>query len=107
MLKGRESRTILNNTRLVLGRGVGGAPARITLTYHGNMIAGWTEDGTAQYTTAGWSTVTTHERLNAMVPARAGFFTKAHVGYVTDGERTLPSRGAILTVLPDGTMYAH
>lgn len=106
MLNGRDSRTVLNNTRLILGRGVGGAPTRVTLTYHGNVIAGWTEDGTAQFTTAGWGTATTRERLNAMIPHQAAFFQKDHVNYVTDGVRTIPSGGAILTVLPDGTMHA-
>lgn len=106
MLNGRGFRTVANNTRLVAVP-AGQRPVRITLEYHGNVIAGWTEDGTAQFQTAGWGTPSTRDRLNAMIPARARFFQKDHGNYVTDGERTIPSHDAILTVLPDGTMDAR
>ena len=100
MLGKRSERKILNNTIL---RDLGD---RLVLTYHGNEIAGWTPDGMAQFTTTGWATTTTHDRLNAMIPAGARFFTMDYVGYVSDGERTLASDGAMLTVLPTGEAHA-
>lgn len=100
MLGKRSERKILNNTIL---RDLGD---RLVIAYHGNEIAGWTPDGMAQFTTTGWATATTHDRLNAMIPAGSRFFTKDHVGYVTDGKRTLTSSGAMLTVLPTGEAHA-
>ena len=100
MLGKRSERKVLNNT-ILRDRG-----DRLVLAYHGNEIAGWTPDGMAQFTTSWWPTPSTHDRLNAMVPTGAGFFTRDHVGYVTDGERTLPSNDAMLTILPSGEVYA-
>ena len=100
MLGERSERKVLNNTIL---RDLGD---RLVLAYQGNEIAGWTSDGMTQFTTTGWATTTTHDRLNAMIPAGARFFTRDHVGYVSDGERTLPSNDAILTVLPSGEVHA-
>jgi len=48
---------------------------------HGNKIIRTTEDGSIEWTLAGWNTVTTRERINGIVDA--GVYNKqwvAHVG---------------------------
>ena len=55
-----------------------------TLTYHGNTIAWWHEDGSLSLTLAGWGTVTTRERLNTLCWLLHGtkpFHQKNHVQF--------------------------
>lgn len=76
-LRGRQVRTIVNNTR---------ASRRdkdtVEVQYHGNTIATFHADGRREFTTCGWGTVSTHERLNAMVPYGVGFVRRDYAGQV-------------------------
>lgn len=67
----------VGNTKLVRRRDGG-----IDVTYHGNTIATFHADGTRTYTTAGYATTSTHERLNAMTPPGTGFRTEQRAGKV-------------------------
>lgn len=76
-LRGRHVRTVLNNTRV--SRKHKGC---IEVQYHQNTIATFYADGTMEFTTCGWATGSTHERLNAMVPADIAFVRREYVGHI-------------------------
>jgi hypothetical protein len=76
-LKGRDSRKIGNNTyleRLVLG-GIG-------VKYHATWIAKFYDNGQSHYTSGGWQTYTTKDRLNQLLPPGYTLYQKKHVWYL-------------------------
>lgn len=77
-LLGKQVRTVLNNTRASRQR-----DGSIEIQYHGNTIATFHADGTREFTTCGWNTVSTRERLNAMlIRDRIAFVQRDHVGHI-------------------------
>lgn len=77
-LRGRQVRTVVNNTRVSRRDG-----ETIEVQYHGNAIATFHADGTREFTTCGWNTVSTRERLNAMLwGENIAFVQRDHGGYI-------------------------
>ena len=70
-LGGKEHATLAHNT--VLHRSVQVTPRgnreAAELTLHGKPIVRWTREG-AYVSLAGWPTVTTRQRINAVIPSR-------------------------------------
>ena len=102
MLNGRNSRTLINNT--VLKFSVDGESVRVE--YHGNTIAQFRSNGEVMLTNAGYGTVSTRERLNAMAPAGVGFVQRNHAQMIAQwnrGEEHLTPGGTV-QIAPDGTV---
>jgi hypothetical protein len=62
-----------------------------TVWYHHNKIAWRNPDGSISLTLAGWGTLTTRSRLNAICDVIFGtrpFYQRAHVQYFRDDEIT-------------------
>ena len=76
-LRGRQVRTVVNNTRVSRCD-----EDTVEVQYHGNTIATFHADGRREFTTCGWGTVSTHERLNAMTPRSIGFVRRDYAGHV-------------------------
>jgi len=77
-LRGRQVRTVVNNTRVSRRD-----KDTLDVQYHGNTIATFHADGTREFTNCGWNTVSTRERLNAMLGRdRIAFVQRDHVGYI-------------------------
>ena len=75
---GRQSRKLANNTYLTLG-----SNGEYEVTYHGNTIATFHQDGTIILTTCGYGAATsTNERLSAMAPEGTHFARRNYVGVV-------------------------
>lgn len=87
MLGGRESRKIAGNTTVNRDPSTGD-PAYIWVVYYNTEIAGFRRDGWARFTTGGYCTVSTHERLNAMCPADVAFTRKNWAGAVVIDQHT-------------------
>lgn len=101
-LRGRPVRTVVNNTRVSRRD-----EETIEVQFHRNTIATFHVDGSQKFTTCGYATVSTHARLNAMVPASVHFTKRDGVGYVnlrTEGESPHwdPHYGDTLHITPDG-----
>jgi hypothetical protein len=83
-LKGRESRTIANNTTLAdLGDCIG-------LRLHSTYVVRFYADGRISLHTGGWQTVTTKDRLNKVIRAHGwNLYAERRVWYVAhrDGRR--------------------
>ena len=95
-LRGRQVRTVVNNTRVSRRD-----EETISVQYHGNTIATFHADGTREFTTCGWGTVSTHERLNAMVPYGVGFIRRDYMGHVQ-----VKHEGDFVAVLADTVRLA-
>lgn len=67
-LQGRKVRTVVNNTRVALNEDLS-----IAVLYHGNTIATFYGDGSKVFTTCGYASTSTNDRLNAMVPPYVRF----------------------------------
>lgn len=76
-LRGRQVRTVVNNTRVSRRD-----EDIIDVQYHGNTIATFHADGRREFTTCGWGTTSTHDRLNAMTPRSIGFVRRDYAGHV-------------------------
>ena len=96
MLRGKQVRTVVNNTRVSRRD-----EETISVQYHGNTIATFHADGTREFTTCGWGTVSTHERLNAMVPYGVGFIRRDYMGHVQ-----VKHEGEFVAVLADTVRLA-
>lgn len=68
MLGNRQRRTILNNTTIERG-----GRNRVNVVHHGSVIGAFEEDGAVMLTNAGYGSVSTRERLNAMAGRRVSF----------------------------------
>lgn len=102
-LRGRHVRTIVNNTRVSRVD-----DETIEVQYHGNTIATFHADGRRRFSSCGYATTSTHERLNAMLPASVGFVRRNWTGYIETrymgGERELVEADSI-TFGPDGSIH--
>lgn len=80
-LKGKKSRPYAHNTRIIidsldLGHEV------ITVTYHDNPIVNFFPDGTMTYSSCGWKTITTKERINWFLPDGFRLYQEKSVWHV-------------------------
>lgn len=78
-LRGGHVRTVVNNTRISRQD-----EETIAVQFHGNTIATFRADGSRTYTTTGYATKSTHQRLNGMTPL--GYRFRSHLV----DERTAP-----------------
>lgn len=97
MLGNRNTRTILNNT--IIARSHDGDT--INIAHHGSVIGQFHRDGSVHLTNAGYGSVSTRERLNAMAPAHVSFVQRNHSQqvHVWQGDDT-PAR-----VIDGGTVW--
>lgn len=90
MLKGKDERTIANNTRLrrveprlvELAPGVSESIPGIAVVLHRTAIVIHWEDGMVTLNSGGWQTVTTKARMNASLPQGIGVCQRDHRWYV-------------------------
>ena len=88
-LQGKKSRPYAHNTRITtffaqyLGKAV------ITVTYHNNPVANFFPDGTITYSSCGWKTPTTKERINWFLPKGFHLYQKAGVWYIIGDQLSL------------------
>lgn len=85
-LQGKKSRPYAHNTRIVvdtldLGHDV------ITVTYHNNPVVNFFPDGTVTYSSCGWKTPTTKERINWFLPDGFYLYQEKSVWYLSQGLR--------------------
>lgn len=103
-LRGRHVRTVLNNTRVSRKD-----DDTVEVQYHGNTIATFHADGRRVFTTCGWGTSSTRERLNGMLWGTSiGFVQQGGVNYVqiiyVGGKRDLTNADT-LYLGPDGSIH--
>ncbi len=80
-LRGRQVRTVVNNTRVSRRD-----EDTVEVQYHGNTIATFHADGRREFTTCGWNTSSTRERLNAMLwGEHIAFVQRDYSGYIEVG----------------------
>jgi hypothetical protein len=80
-LQGKKSRPYAHNTRIIidtldLGHEV------ITVTYHDNPVVNFFPDGTVTYSSCGWKTPTTKERINWFLPDGFRVYQEKSVWYL-------------------------
>jgi len=80
-LQGKKSRPYAHNTRITidsldLGHEV------ITVTYHDNPIVNFYPDGVASFSSCGWKTPTTKERINWFLPDGFSLYQEKSVWHV-------------------------
>jgi hypothetical protein len=85
-LQGKKSRPYAHNTRITidslnLGHEV------ITVTYHDNPVVNLFPDGTITYSSCGWNTSTTKERINWFLPDGFYLYQENSVWYISQGLR--------------------
>lgn len=78
VLKGRDQKKIGNNTWLIQQ-----GEDTIVVRYHRTNIASYSP-GVATFTSGGWETYTTKDRLNQLLPSRYSIFQKKHRWYLWD-----------------------
>ena len=96
MLKGRKQRTLCNNTTIHRSE-----EGHVNVVHHWSIIATFEPDGSVTLSNAGYGSVSTRERLNAMAPAHVGFVQRNHAQqvHVWQGDDT-PAR-----VIDGGTVW--
>lgn len=82
-LGNKKERPYANNTRieidtLNLGHDV------ITVKYHGNSIVNFYPDSTSSFSSCGWKTATTKERINWFLPDGFSLYQEKSVWYIED-----------------------
>jgi hypothetical protein len=103
-LGNKKERPFANNTRieidsLDLGHDV------ITVKYHGNPVVNMFPDGTNTYSSCGWKTITTKERINWFLPDGFQLWQEKSVWYISnrqEGKRWLFADGI---AVKDGEVY--
>ena len=96
MLGKREQKRLLNNTYAVRGGG-----GRVDIIHHNSIIGSFDPDGSVMLTNAGYGSVSTRERLNAMAPAHVSFVQRDHAQQVLVRE----SDGDPARVIDGGTVW--
>lgn len=83
-LNGRRSYVAANNTR------VQEMNSRIEVLFHGNLIAMFWPDGTAWFSTQGYSSSSTNVRLNAMAPPGVAYMIRSREAKLVITGRDIP-----------------
>lgn len=104
MLGQREERKLINNTYAIRG-----GNGRVNIVHHNSAIATFEPDGEVTLTNAGYGSVSTRERLNAMTPWNLGFVQKNHAQMILlkgsgDVEDWTYTPGGTVVIAPDGTV---
>ena len=101
MLGKRAHKRLLNNTYAVRG-----GDGRVNIIHHNSIIGAFDPDGSVMLTNAGYGSVSTRERLNAMAPAGVGFVQRNHAQMIAQrhqgNEHLTP--GGTVQIAPDGTV---
>ena len=101
MLGKRAQKRLLNNTYAVRG-----GDGRVNIIHHNSIIGAFDPDGSVMLTNAGYGSVSTRERLNAMVPAGVGFVQRDYAQMIAQrhqGKEHLTPGGTV-QIAPDGTV---
>ncbi len=77
-LKGKQDRPYANNTRIEMEF----SDYSIVVRYHGNRIVTFYKNGIVKYSSSGWQTVTTKERLNWYLPDGFYLYQEKRVWYL-------------------------
>lgn len=81
-LQGKKSRPYAHNTRIVMDTLNMGHDV-ITVTYHDNPVVNFFPDGTNTYSSCGWKTITTKERINWFLPNGFAVYQEKSVWYLS------------------------
>lgn len=95
MLGKRGQKRLLNNTYAVRGGG-----GRVNIIHHNSIIGSFDPDGSVMLTNAGYGSVSTRERLNAMAPAHVSFVQRDYAQQV----HVWAGDGVPVGVIPGGTV---
>ena len=82
-LKGKKRRPYAHNTRIELDP-LDLGHENIVATYHGNIVASFFPDGTSTFSSCGWKTHTTKERINWFLPDGFSVYQERSVWYLSD-----------------------
>lgn len=99
MLKGKRARTILNKTTIEQApEGV------INIVHHFSIIASFAPSGHVALSNAGYGSVSTRDRINAMTPPGVSFVQRQHVQRVQVPSQGIDAATGTLLIEPDGTV---
>lgn len=79
-LGSKQERPYANNTRIERVP----ADSKIVAKYHGHTVAEFYEDGWNSYSSCGWKTMTTKERINWFLPRGFNLYQSKSVWQITD-----------------------
>ena len=101
MLGTRPQKRLLNNTYAARER-----DGSVIIIHHYSIIGSFDPDGSVMLTNAGYGSVSTRERLNAMAPAGVGFVQRDYAQMIAQrhqGKEHLTPGGTV-QIAPDGTV---
>lgn len=84
-LNGRQSRRLAHNTYAELDD-----DGSVGVRFHATRILTFHPEGTFTVSTGGWRTVTTKQRLNALLPAGFRIFSERYAWQIATPEGTFP-----------------